>query len=239
MTNAKKKVLVISLVISILAILSMGTLAWFQDQDSVKNDFMFADSTEEPDEIFDVDIYEIYDEDGDGDDDKIDDGIEYTGDDVIPGATLRKEAYVQNTGKYDQYVRVAATITDVSVWLDVLGIDETQIGTNAADLADFFVVADDFDAKWYRNDVDTVYDAQANTLTFVYYYNGVLAPEEVVPFIEAVKIPGALTLDHVADMDGSFSIDLKAQAIQTQYVLDTYGAVEYENAIASFAAFAE
>ena len=237
MTNSKRKVLVISLVISIIAILSMGTLAWFQDQDSVTNDFMFADSNEDPDDIFSIDIYEEYDEDGDGTDERYDDGIEYTGEDVIPGATLQKEAFVENTGKYDQYVRVAATISDIDVWFDVFGIDPTQLGNTGVDLADYFVVANDFNDKWYR--YGSSYNAQDNSYTFVYYYNGILAPDETVPFIEAFKIPGELTLDHVAAMDGSFSIDLKAQAIQADHILDTLSANEYENAIAAFAYYTE
>ena len=40
MTSMKKKVLAVSLVISIIAILSMGTLAWFQDDDLVTNDYV-------------------------------------------------------------------------------------------------------------------------------------------------------------------------------------------------------
>ncbi len=236
MTNLKKKVLAVSLVISIIAILSMGTLAWFQDQDTVTNNFMIADSNDDADDIFSVDIYEEYDSDDDGTDERYDVGVTYGDGDVTPGAELQKEVYVENTGKYSQYVRIVATISDISVWLDVLGLDATQIGTNAADLADFFVVASDFDSKWYRNDADTNYDATNDTLTLVYYYNGVLAADGVVPFIEAVKIPDALEIDHIIDMDGSFDIAFVAEAIQSDSVLPVYGAVEYQNAIDSFAA---
>lgn len=238
MTNMKKKILAVSLVISVIAILSMGTLAWFQDDDSVTNDFLIADSNDTADDVFSVDIYEQHDVNGNGvieDDEKKLDGITYDDQQVTPGALLPKKAFVENTGKFDQYVRVKATISDIGVWLDVLDIDPAQIGTDVVKLADFFVVADNFDDLWHRNDAETVYDEQASTLTFVYYFKGVLKAEaDAVPFLEAVKIPTALTRDHVVGMDGEFSIDLLAEAIQSVNMLDTYTGVHYQDAIASF-----
>ena len=59
MKMTKKKVFVIALAICLVAIISMGTLAWFNAQDAVTNDFMIADSDDDtPNEIFSVDVWE-------------------------------------------------------------------------------------------------------------------------------------------------------------------------------------
>ena len=63
----KKKVLVASLAISLIAILSLGTLAWFSDSDEVTNKFHVAGGEDsKPDEIFSVDVMEAVDADEDG-----------------------------------------------------------------------------------------------------------------------------------------------------------------------------
>lgn len=235
MKNTKKKVFVAALAISLAAIISMGSLAWFTAGDSVENTFMIADSNDDADDVFSVDLYEKKDTDGDGDGDtRTDYGIVY-GDDneVVPGADLCKEAYVQNTGRYDQYVRVKVTLSDVTEWKTVLGITSL---TQPVDLTAFFDVEANFDSTWYRNDAETVYDSTADTLTYVYYYNDVLAAgSAAVTFINGVSIPETMTREDVVAMDGSFKLTFVAEAIQATDMLATYGAVEYQNAIDSFA----
>lgn len=233
----KKKILVAALAVCLVAILSMGSLAWFSDSDSVKNDFLIADSDDKADDIFSIDIYEEKDENGDGvidENERTDVGFTYVEGEVLPNATLQKEAYVENTGKYDQYVRTIVTLSDVTVWKQVLGIQSLN---EVVDLNEFFVVDADFDDVWHRNDADTAYDSETDTLTYVYYYNGVLkATDDAVNFIHAVKIPKSLNQAHVEAMEGSFDLTLKAEAIQTENILDTKSADEYQNAIDSFAA---
>ena len=141
---------------------------------------------------------------------------------------------MENTGKYDQYVRVVVTLSDITVWKQALGIESLD---EAVDLGRFFVVEDNFDDVWYRNDADTAYDSANDTLTYVYYYNGVLtATDAAVNFIHAVKIPGELNQNHVESMEGAFELTIKAQAIQTENILANKSADEYRNAIDSFAA---
>ena len=55
---SKKKILSLSLVVIMIAILSFSSLAWFNDSDSVKNDFHIAtsDDPSDPDDIFSVDV---------------------------------------------------------------------------------------------------------------------------------------------------------------------------------------
>ena len=45
-----------------------------------------------------------------------------------------------------------------------------------------------------------------------------------------------MTREDVVAMDGSFKLTFVAEAIQSTDMLDTYGTVEYQNAIDSFAA---
>ena len=56
----KKKVFVSALAISLIAILSFSTLAWFKDSDYIDNDFMITDSEQvtTPDDVFSINIYE-------------------------------------------------------------------------------------------------------------------------------------------------------------------------------------
>ena len=119
-------------------------------------------------------------------------------------------------------------------WKTVLGITSLA---EFVDLTAFFDVANDFDTTWYRNDAETVYDATEDTLTYVYYYNDVLeANAAAVSFINGVSIPETMTREDVVAMDGSFKLTFVAEAIQSTDMLDTYGTVEYQNAIDSFAA---
>ena len=49
----KKKVIALALVVCLIATLSMGSLAWFTDSDSVTNDFQIAGSeNQNPDDVF-------------------------------------------------------------------------------------------------------------------------------------------------------------------------------------------
>lgn len=222
MKLTKKKVLVTSLAVSLIAILSFGTIAWFTDTDSVTNDFKVADSDDTESDIFNVDVYEKYDADGDNVDETYEVGIDY--ENVTPNATYRKEAYVKNTGKYGQYVRVKASVTDVKTWAKAF--DETVDADNltvanilalSVDLADVFGGVADFDAKWDLEKDEIVYDATAEngTLTYVYYYKEVLTAGTEVQFLESVTVPSVLTQTQVVEMDGNFKISIKAEAVQS------------------------
>lgn len=228
MKLTKKKVLVTSLAVSLVAILSFGTIAWFTDTDSVTNDFMIADSDDTESDIFNVDVYEKYDSNGDDVDEIYNVGIDY--ENVTPNATYQKEAYVKNTGKYDQYVRVKVSVTDVKTWVkafdenaDVNNLTVADIEALSVALDNIFGVANDFDAKWDLEKDQITYDAaiENGTLTYVYYYKDVLAAGSEVQFIETVTVPSVLTQAHVVEMDGNFQINIKAEAVQSDNTADT------------------
>lgn len=209
----KKKLFVVALVICLLATISMGTLAWFSAQDEVENKFYVADSTDtDPEDIFSIDVYENYDSNNDGTDEEYQSGITY--EDILPGDTLQKEAYVKNTGYYDQYVRVTVTISDATAWINAVGEDIT--------IENLFV---GFDAtKW--NNISKAIEGETDTVTYVLYYNGTLdgsddnSEGEVLPLFTAVKIPTSLTQAQVAEFDGNFTVNVKAEAVQTENVGD-------------------
>ena len=204
MKLTKKKVFVTALAICLIAIISMGTLAWFSAQDEVTNKFMIADSDDDtPDEIFSVDVWE-----NTPDGEKDQDGYEYT--DILPGDTLKKEARVENTGHYDQYVRVTVTISDAQAWIAALGSD-----FNVADVFDGFVAAD-WNHIWNNmNGATTI----PENFVYVMYYKNIVEPGDVINVFNNVKIPTSLTREEAVDFGGNFDITVKAEAVQTENVV--------------------
>lgn len=205
MNMNKKKVVVSSLAVCLIAILSLGTLAWFNDQDSVTNTFHVATSEDptNPDDIFSVDVWE-YVEDGEDDDtdpDKDDDGYKY--DNIVPGGRYYKEPRVENTGAYDQWIRVHVSVSGAGAWSEVLGA--------GYDLSTIF---EGFDADaWTRYD-EPEYDETADTLTYTYYLNYKLEPGETACVFHTVVIPSQLTQYDLAKLGGDFALSISADALQ-------------------------
>ena len=195
----KKKLFSLALAVIMIAILSFSTLAWFNDSDSVTNEFHIATSDDptDPDDIFSVDIWENTPE---GDKDQ--DGHSY--DDILPGSNLKKEVNVENTGAYDQYIRVVVTLNNANAWVDILGY--------GYDLGTIFEGHDE--ALWDYS-VGT-HDRANDQLIYVYYLNRKLAPQETVSLFTNVKIPTFLTQEDMAKLNGGFELTVRADAIQTE-----------------------
>ena len=195
MKVTKKKVLVAALAVGLIATISVGSLAWFSDEDEVTNKFMIADSDDDdPDDIFSIDVQEDTPED-DGDDDG------FTYEDVQPGDELKKEPYAINTGHYDQYVRAIVTVGDVAAWRAVLGNNDGVLPAG-----DIFGGIDT--TNWLEWPEQETYDTDADTMTYVFYYQKVLSGRE-----------------HLEDTDPNactekIDITVKAQAVQTANVGD-------------------
>lgn len=216
----KKKVFVVALAVCLLAILSMSSLAWFSAKDSVKNEFYVADSTvTDPDDVFSVDVYE-YTENSPTN--KVPAGETYK--DILPGDLLKKEPHVANTGYYDQYIRVIITMSDAANWKAILG---NEFG-EAAILGLF----DGLDqTMWNHITVETL-DA-SDEIRIVMYYNGILdgtdAGDETadITVFNNVKIPSTMDQEDAVNFgaDG-FTIDVKAQAVQTENVVPDGTAAE-------------
>ena len=195
----KKQVFTLALAVCLIAILSMGSLAWFSDEDSIKNDFMIAGSDDDTaDEIFSVDVWE-----NTPDGDKDQDGYEYK--DILPGDELKKEVYVENTGYYSQYIRVTVTVNNADAWIAALG--------NGYDLGTIFEGHDE--TLWTRLEVGT-YNGTNNTYTMVYYLNKTLAANETACLFETVKIPSQLTQQDMVFVGAGFELTVVADAVQTE-----------------------
>lgn len=224
---SKKKVLVISLVAIMIAILSFSTLAWFTDSDNATNDFTVNGSGQnDPDEIFSVEVKENVE----GEDEPVD---EMTFENVLPGAEYKKEAYVENTGSNDQYIRVTLTVSDWDLVKDIVIIN----------------MDNDFAANWVIDSADVSVDAEGNliatsdasvdangNLVVVMYLDKILAADETVELMDMVSISTAATQEDFAAegfADG-FIIDVQADAVQTENILETYSDVQWQNARESF-----
>ena len=207
---SKKKLLSLALVIIMIATLSFGTLAWFTDSDEVTNDFLVAGSDDQnPDDIFSVDVWE--DTDGDGVEDTT---TGHTYKNILPGDKLTKVVKVENTGSYDQYIRVTVEISDAIAWQNALGEnfnDETLIAC-----------FDGYDPDLWRRE-SSEFDAAADVIRITLYYNGgnkenrgIVAPNQVINVFTAVNIPASLTQEQAALFAGGFEIKVTADAVQTE-----------------------
>lgn len=211
----KKKLFSLALAVIMIAILSFGTLAWFSDSDDVTNNFYIASSDDtDPDDIFSVDVWE-----NTPDGEKDQDGYEYK--DVLPGDVLKKEVSVENTGYYDQYIRVTVTVSDAAAWMEVLNTN------GAAPKLEQLVDGYDPNANIWVDTVSEV-DAANDTLVYTLYYRNILLGDQdsiydnggvhtdVVQVFTAVKIPASMTVAQAAKFESNFRIAVKAEAVQTE-----------------------
>lgn len=220
----KKKVFVSALAISLIAILSFGTLAWFTDSDSIKNDFMITDSenTEDADDVFSIVVYETkVDVDGnivkdaDGNPEITYDGNEYKN--IAPGDVLKKDPTIKNTGKYDQWVRVKVTISNAANWLGLV----RKYGLVLE--KDLFT---DFDGTAWRSEGVATPDAN-DKITFTYYLKDTLEADEEVTLFTNVTIPSVFTQEDMLAVK-DFSLDILAEAVQVENTKDNaYDAFEF------------
>ena len=210
---SKKKLLSLALVVIMIAILSFSTLAWFSDSDSAKNEFLIAGSDDaDPDEIFSVDVWEDKNGDGQPDDDITGDEEGLTYENILPGDLLKKDAFVENTGAYDQYIRVTITISDAEAWINALGSNY-----NAAEL--FVGFNPDLWAHVWNNLSElNPGDPIPENLQYVMYLKTVLDSGKKVNIFDAVQIPTSLTQEQAALFEGGFTVDIKADAVQTRNV---------------------
>lgn len=205
----KKKVFILALAVCLIAILSMSTLAWFNSTADVKNDFMFDDTDGDGSPDFEVIIYETK---NDGTTDTTEDGNQYTH--VAPGAVLPKDPTVKNEGDYDMYTRVVVTLDNASAWIAVS--DKYSIADDDNCILEEMV---EIHQNWVRFD-NPVYDATADTLTYVYYHNGIVeAGVKTAPLFTQVTIPTAPQQDDLRFGDDKFSITVKADAIQSDNII--------------------
>lgn len=224
---SKKKLLSLALVVIMIAILSFGSLAWFTDADSATNDFNIGGAGQnDPDKIFSVDVKEKID----GEEQPVE---EQTFENILPGDRYRKEAYVSNTGAYEQYIRVTMTITDWKLIRNIVTINMDDAFETAWKISSAGVDVDDNGNLTASNDSSV---NEKGELVVVLYLNKKLAVGETVQIMDTVSIARTATQnDFTAEgfADG-FQIKIHADAAQTKNVLASYGTVEWQNAENTF-----
>lgn len=191
MKLTKKKVFVAALALCLVAIISVGTLAWFQATDEVTNFFQVStDGEQKPDFKLDLFEHELL-EDGTLGTEEVEENIYKH---VAPGDELPKDPAVRNDGQYDMWVRVKINLVEYKAWEEVLG--------------------EGFDFNKYIvgiNDAWVLDESTKGTDTLVFYYNAKLPAREESQIFKAFHIPEEFTVDN---MPGKFKLNIVAEAIQ-------------------------
>jgi len=207
MKLTKKKVVATATAVSLVAILSMGTLAWFTDSESAKNEFYFTDSeTDDPDEIFSVEVWEDDDEEDPEGDDKHE-NLEFTN--ILPGDSIYKEVHIENTGHHDQYIRAIVTVSGARVWQEFYGEYVVDLNKLVKNLTDYPI-----------HTKISYYDAEKDIFVYELYFDKALAAGQEIILFEEVLISEELTQKEAAALNGKFTIDVVAYAVQTRNVGD-------------------
>lgn len=211
MKISKKKVFLAALAVCLVAILSMGTLAWFSAEDSAKNVFYVTNADDGEDAIFSVEITEFVADDGETKK-PVDGGYEFN--DILPGDVLTKQPFVTNTGSYDQFIRVTIKVSDLDAF-------KTLFGSNYKDLVKSNLLGNlniaQLDLDSCEDDVNT------DELVYVFYVNEIVSPDESIELFNKTLIPYKLTQKDFAEttLKDGFEINIFAEAIQTENLGDS------------------
>ena len=229
---SKKKILSLSLVGIMIAILSFGTLAWFNATDSVTNNFYVADSDGDGTPDFSVDVSEdTTDENGEKPGTPKPDGG-YTYEKLLPGDTLSKIVWVENTGDYDQWIRINITISDWSVWQKAITKALAAEGktTGDADINDYIynTLLEGFDRSLYLSKGYKTDDTTNDTRTLTLYYKEIVKPDGKFQVMQNVKIPTVLEQEDMNFGDDGFTITVKAEAVQVDNLKATTSVAAFE-----------
>ena len=230
---SKKKLLSLSVIMIMVEILSFSTLAWFNASETVTNEFYVADSDGDGTPDFSVDVSEASTDAEGAKPGTPNANGGFTYENLLPGDTLSKIVWVENTGDYDQWVRINITISDWSVWekaiikaLEAEG--ETAIGNVAINNYVYSKLLEGFDrdlylSKGYRND-----DPVNDTTTYTLYYKQILKPGDAFQVMQNVKIPAVLEQEDMNFGADGFSISVKAEAIQVANLQATSSVAAFE-----------
>lgn len=218
MKMTKKKVFVIALAICLVAIISMGTLAWFNANSSMENTFLVAtDENGKPD--FSVDLYEnvigadnkFADTNGDNAIDDKDAVVREGGNtykDILPGDVLDKNPTVKNTGAYEQYIRAYVTFPQAKALQDACA--KYGISTDLRELLNVDATV------WAMG--ETREDQATGGVTYCYYLKNILDVEKTATLFTNVTIPDKFVQEDFANFT-EFKVGVKVDALQTRNVI--------------------
>lgn len=218
MKMTKKKVFVSALAICLVAIISMGTLAWFNATDNITNNFKVATDENNTDPTFSVKVSET------GlDGNETEDGVTYY--DVVPGDVINKDPKITNTGDYTQWIRVSVTMTKANYWKNFggsLAFTDIFKGSTYGLAANVGTATE----KWLLVEDAVEPNADGTAVWYLYLNREFAAGSDEILFTK-VNIDEDFTLDEVLSLGGEFSINVKADALQR----DNTG----DNAVEAFA----
>ena len=218
MTSNKKKVAVVALVVCLVAILSLGSLAWFTASDSVDNELKFVTD-------FEMDLYE-HGVDFDAEtytwslnDDEVAKGEETLGntyENIVPNAYLPKDPTVINKSSVEpQWIRMSVTVNNVTGWSAII--------EEGADLSDIFSGFKAGDWKLASK------EAKGDSLTYTYYLKEPLQPGDTATLFTGIQIPKDISVEQAADIADTI-VSVSADAIQ----YNGLGVTAPEDAFAKF-----
>lgn len=241
--KTKRKALLLTLCALLLVVASvMGTMAYLVDTKTVENTFTMGQVKIKLDEV------DASKTDGS----RTEKGNSYK---LIPGTTYPKDPTVTVLkGSEESYVRMKVTFNNAAALMEMLPDPEDLAEYDPEDEKDtieaikklspiLFLTNYDSDTMWLpelnmtdmggtiSNPKYFVYDAQADTVTFIFYwYQTVKATDADVKLpavFTEIELPGHVTAEQLAKLN-NFRITAVAEAIQ---------AGTFENADAAWAAF--
>lgn len=222
MKLTKKKVLLASLAVCLVAIVSFGTLAWFTAEDTVVNEFYVGNTTTDPDEVFGIDLWERANGVDYGRNTADTQGVVY--EEILPGQILDKDPYLTNTGIHPMYVRAIVTVTGADV------LYEAMVPKNG-DVSEWHNVGMFLPGTGDKWTLEHKYYTDDGEFVFVYYYNEILDPASdtfdgtTQKIFDDVVIPTELTKEQAAELD-NFTITIEGQAIQSEHLVEVTNAKE-------------
>ncbi len=201
----KRRILVVSLAVCLIAILAFTSIAVFTDSKTVTNVFKATSgdgpTPPQPEDIFGVKLYET--------DITKNEGITTKGntyEEILPAQTLTKDPTVENTGIHPEYVRLIVTVDNAAAW---------QAACARHKITDLATIFNGFNKDWERK--SEYVDEKNDTLTYVYYLNTELAPKATSTLFESVTIPADFDVDDMVSL-ASFNLTVEAQAIQSEHI---------------------
>lgn len=201
----KKKVISIALVIALVAVIAVGSFAYFTDTKSANNTFTVGDIKIKLDET------NINDPNGD----RVTSN-EYTS--VFPGIEYQKDPIVTNTGKNDAYVRAVVTIENGMNWL---GYYYDNIWTYPQVAAFEQLICNTLGEGWeivgFKHVMSTQDHPTSDTVVTLKYTGMLKSGAATSAMFEKIMLPAKMTATDITTrvaQNGVFHIDVVAQAIQ-------------------------
>lgn len=230
---SKKKLLTLAIVVMMVAILSYSTLAWFQAQDSVTNDFTILDSLND----FEIDVWEEIAGEGEVGKGVLDADqptrVEF--ENVVPGEKYMKKVHIENTSENvlaGQYIMVKVTFTNYDILEKMNGADagydctEMLLGGHFASEKE--LVKDN--VEWWYDKSETV--EEDGNITYTFYLARELKYEKpvgnetpdanIAVLFDEVMLPTTMDINDADELInyGGFEIQVVAYAIQSANVVD-------------------